>query len=219
MTRADLRTLISTWTDDMSQTYFTAAQVNVWLNLAQRQVQMMLLQAGQNWYMKPVETLTVANQADYVLPNDFIMEHRIELVLSGTGDQEARRPIAMITTNQQDFVPIAPGTPRAYAIKKNRITLSPTPDTSNLVLRLYYSPRVTDMSSDSDSPDVPEQFMEYVALLAAYDAFIKDDRDPSNIIAKKAKYEELLKEMAAQRTQDAPRMVVISDEYDRGDYF
>ena len=218
MTRSDLRTLVLSWLDDNQGAYFTAAQVNVWLNMAQREVQKLLLQAGENWYMKPVETTMVANQADYVLPTDFMVEHRLEVVLSGTGTTENRQALGPITTNQQDLISIVAGTPTNYYIKKDRITISPTPSQA-YILRLYYSPRVVDMASDSDSPDVPEQFMEYVATLAAFDGFIKDDRAPSNLVAKKEWYEKLLKEMSEDRTQDQSRQVVMVNAYDYGAYF
>ena len=207
MTRAELRTLMLSWLDDPDSGYFTAAQCNVWLNLAQRQVQMLLLQAGQNFYMKPVITTLVSGQADYVLPSDFVVEHRLEVVISGSGTSENRQPIIPITTNQQDLVSIASGTPTNYYIKKDRVTLSPTPNAA-LTLRLYYSPMVTDMTADADSPDVPEQFMEFVAILAAYDGFIKDDRAPQNLVLKKEKYETLLKQMSNDRTQDQSRQVI-----------
>lgn len=219
MTRLELRTLVLSWLDDKQAAYFTAAEVNVWLNLAQREVQKLLLQAGENWYMKPVETLTVSGQPDYVLPSDFVFEHRLEVVLSGTGSNENRQALRAITTNEQDLISIAVGNPGNYYIKKDRVTLSPTPQTSNQILRLYYSPRVVDMTSDSDSPDVPEQFMEYVAILAAFDGFIKDDRNPANLVAKKEKYEQLLKQMAEDRTQDLSRQVVSTSEYEYGGFY
>ena len=219
MTRTDLRTLVLSWVDDTQGSYFTPAQVNVWLNMAQREVQKLLLQSGENWYMKPVETLTVSGQSDYVLPVDFMVEHRLEVVLSGTGPTENRQALVAITTNQQDLVSIQLGNPMNYYIKKDRVTISPTPAISGQTLRLYYSPRVADMASDSDSPDVPEQFMEYVAILAAYDGFIKDDRDPTHLVHKKEKYEALLKQMSEDRTQDLSRQVVSTSEFDMGGFY
>jgi hypothetical protein len=213
MTRADIRTLVYSWLDDDAGGYFTSAQVNTWINNAHRQVQMLLLQAGENYYMQPVQTTTVAGQADYVLPADFMVEHRLELVQSGTSYNENRLPIYPITTNQQDKVQISLGMPSCYYIKKDRFTLSPTPD-NVYVLRLYYSPMVTDLASDSDVPDVPEQYMEYVALLAAYNGFIKDDRVPSTLQAKMVQFETLLKQMSEDRTQDQSRSVVQVTDYD-----
>lgn len=215
MTRLDIYNYcISLW-DDPQGTYFTPAQVNVWINLAHRQVQMVLLQAGENYYMKPVESATVIGQSDYIFPSDFMVEHRLEIVTSGTGPTENRQPLAPITTNQQDLIEIALGTPTNYYIKKDRFTLSPTPNQVYL-LRLYYSPMVLDLTSDSDVPDVPEQYMEYVALLAAYSGFIKDDRIPTNLMAKKQEFEMLVKQMSEDRTQDMSRQVVQVNQYDYG---
>lgn len=206
------------WLDDVNGGYFTDAQCNTWLNLAQRRVQMLLLQAGENFYEKTVETLTVSSQADYVLPSDFFILHRLEIVASGSGTNESRQPIYPITINQQDFVSISLGSPTNYYLKKDRFTLSPTPDTANKTLRLYYSYLVADMTGDSDEPDAPEQYHELVAIYACEDGFIKDDRTMNNLMVKKEKYEALIKQAAENRTQDRSRQVVVVEDYDGGNY-
>jgi hypothetical protein len=170
-----------------------------------------LLQAGQNWYEKVTETPTISGQADYLFPSDFIMLHRLELVLDGTGPTENRQTLSPITTNQQPKIPIGLGTPTHYFIKKDRFTISMTPNQA-WTMRLYYSPMVADLSSDSTVPDVPEHLMEYVAVIAAYDGFVKDDRGPANLMAKKEEYKAILKQMVNTRTQDTPRMVVMSND-------
>lgn len=218
MTRAQISTLILSWLDDPNQGYFTASALNTWINLAQRQVQMELLQAGQNWYQTIVETMTVPNQADYVLPSDFMVLHRLEAVISGTGPQENTQDIQQMTTNQKNLTSVVAGQPTNYVIKKDRFTLYPTPQLAQ-VLRLYYSPIVADLTADADVPNVPEQFMEYVAILAAFDGFVKDDRAPDNLVIKKAKYEDLLKRMATDRGQEKSREVVTVNEYDVGSWF
>ena len=216
MTRAQLSTLILSWLDDEQQGYFSATDVNTWINNAQFQVQMKLLNAGNNWYMRPVETFCVASQSDYILPSDFMFEHRLEVVLSGTGPTENRQRISFITTNQQDNYSLSTGIPTAAYLKKDRFTLQPAPDQA-YKLRLYYSPIIATLVNDTDVPDVPPQFMEYLAILAAYDGFIKDDRAPANLVAKHEAYEELLKKMAINRTQDAPRQIVQVGDYSYGD--
>lgn len=218
MTRGDINTLILSWLDDEKQGYFTAADVNQWINLAQRQVQMELLLAGNNWYERKVMTPTIVYQDDYVWPNDFMVLHRLELIISGTGTNENRQAITPMTINQQDMVSLAAGTPSNYYINKDRFTLAPAPS-QIWPMRLYYSPRIQDLTSDSDVPDVPEQFMEYLAIMACFDGFIKDDRAPENLLAKKAKYEEMLKKMAVDRLQDVPRQVVTVNSYDYGAWF
>ena len=184
MTVAQLTALILSWLDDEQQGYFNATDVLAWLNMAHRQVQMYLLQAGENYYVKPVETQTINGQSDYLLPSDFMVEHRLELVLSGTGPSENRQQLGMITTNQQDMISITLGVPSNYYIKKDRVTLSPMPQQA-YTLRLYYSPMVADLALLTDIPDIPNQYMEAVAILAACNGFIKDDRVPTNILEKK----------------------------------
>ena len=107
------------------------------------------------------------------------VEHRLEIVLSGTRNHK-KTVVPWPNYNQsKDLISIVAGTPTNYYIK-NRITIVSNSITA-YILALYYSPRVVDMASDSDSPDVPEQFMEYVAILAAFDGFYYYDRAPSNL--------------------------------------
>lgn len=217
MTFLQLRNLTRYWLDDLNGGYFSDTQVNVWLNNAQRQCQSQLLQAGENYYLKPVQTSTVADQADYVVPSDFLKLHRLEIVLSGTGINEDRVILEPITLNQQDPVSIGNGRPEVYILKKNRLTLYPVPD-QVYTLRLFYSYRVTDMSADGDSPDVPEEFHEFLALHAAMDGYIKDNRDPSNLTKKYQEYITRFKQLADDRKQDRSRRVIVRD-FDYGPIF
>lgn len=211
----DLRNLTLYWLDDLNAGYFTPVQVNLWLNNAQRECQKQLLQAGQNYYLKPSQTSTVSGQADYVLPSDFLKLHRLELVLSGTGTNEARSQLAQFTLNQQNQVSTSTGTPEVYILKKNRITLYPVPD-SIKTLKIHYSTRVADMVNDSDVPDVPEEFEEYLSILAAIDGLVKDNRQSATLAAKFQMYAKRFEVMANDRKQDRSRYVICRDEYAGG---
>jgi len=215
VTLLDLRNLALSWLDDLQGGYFTATQVNAWINNAQRECQKQLLQAGENYFMKIVETPTVANQADYVVPSSFLKLNRLEIVLSGTGVNENKFWLQPITVNQQDQFSTNIGTPEVYFLKKDRVTLYPVPDRA-YTLRLYYSYRIADLTSDSDTPDIPEEFHEFLAILAAMDGFVKDDRVPANLLAKQQAYIERFKQMAEDRKQDRSRQVITRDTYNYG---
>ena len=208
--------LIASWLDDPNQGYFTPAQTIPWINNAQRRVQMELLQAGNNWYVKPIETQLVYSQTDYLLPTDFFMEHRIETIISGYGTpNENRQALVPITINQQDLVSIALGNPTSYFLKKDRFTITPAPSVA-YYMRMYYSPQTLDVAATTDTLDVPEQFGEYVALTACFDGFIKDDRAPENLVVKRNEYREALKQLATMRLNDVPRRVVEVQDFDAG---
>lgn len=208
MTFQSLQTMVSYIVDDLNFQYFTTAQVQFWINNAQREVQKKLLQTPGNWYNIRVTTPTVQNQSDYVLPTNFLKVHRVELVLSGTPPNEVKGPISFITPNELDMLPPGPGTPSCAYILQNVMSVYPAPDTANQTLRLFYSYLVADMVNPTDNPDVPYQYEEMIGLLAARDAFIKDQRDPAPLDGKILYYDEMMKRDVQQRDITQGRRVV-----------
>jgi hypothetical protein len=215
MTFLSLQNQVAYYLDDLNFGYFTTTQVKQWLNNAQKEVQKRLLKAGQNYYSSMVQTTLVVNQREYVLPQDFRKIHRLEVILSGTAPNEALAPLIPISTNQKDMIGTGTGTPAAYFIRKNRIYLNPAPD-SALVLRMFYSYEVGDMSLDTDIPDVPDQYHELLALLAAEDGFLKDGRSSEILQHKLAVYKSDMDSDATERNQDQPRSVIETDSYAGG---
>lgn len=209
----ELRTQVLSWLDDVNAGYFTSSQVNRWLNNAQYETQKQLLQAGENYYLECVQTTLVVNQQDYVLPDDFMKLHRLELILSGSPPNQDVTPLAPITLNQQDLVAANTGQPQYYVIKRNRLMLFPTPDTAASI-KLFYSPRVAELSADTDVPDVPQHYHEYIAVLATIDGLLKDGRPMEAMMVKKNDYLSMLKADSEERNQDAPRSIVMTGSDD-----
>lgn len=207
MNRGELRNLALVWLDDLNAGYFTVAQVDIWLNNAQRTMQKKLIKQAQNYYLLCKQTTLVIGQQDYVLPGDFKKLHRLEVVISGTGANEQRSPVVPMTLNQQDMTTLGPGVPGLYFFKKNRLSLWPIPN-QTLTLRLYYTYEVADMVFDTDEPDAPESYHEYIAILAAKDGFIRDGRTSAQLDQKAAEFEAMINSDAQERNQDVPRGIV-----------
>lgn len=213
MTFLNLQNMFLYAADDLNAAYFTPVQIKVWINNAQREVQKKLIQANSTYYVTPVQTDCVVNQFDYVLPTDFLALNRLEIITSGTGINEVKGRVKPISLNQQDAISQnQAGVPCWYSIKKNRVTVYPAPDSTAYKLRIFYSPVVADMSADGDTPDVPTQYQEYIAVVALLDGFIKDDRVPTNLVAKQQFYEKLMMQMADERTQDESRSVIMTSD-------
>lgn len=218
MTFLELREYSLSLLDDLQGTYFTPVQMNRWLNNALKEVQKLLILAGQNYYLKCVTTPLVNSQRDYVLPIDFEHLHRLEVITGGTAPNETSFSLAPITLNQQDMVPQQTGTPMYYYLKQNRITVLPAP-TVNYTLRLYYSYQAADMILDTDEPDVPEYYHEYIGILAVRDGMLKDGRDITPITAKLEYYEKMLKDSSNERQYDVPRSIVETTSNYFGDVY
>jgi hypothetical protein len=121
MNLTDLRTLVSTQCDDLSASYFTLPQIDVYLNNAQREVQKFLLNAGTAWYLKCVKSTLVANKGCYFVPSDFLKLHKLDLILSGTvANNQVRRTLVHLTPQEASGVNYGYAAPSSYFLKKNR---------------------------------------------------------------------------------------------------
>jgi hypothetical protein len=209
MTLSQLRTLALDWLDDPSGTYFTQSVLNLRLNLAQRELQKRLISANKEFYLKCVKTNTVAAQQAYAVPSDFIQVLRLEWYEVGTSATSLSNQIMPMTPNQRDLVGTVTGDPQFWTFAKNNILFWPIPDRA-VEVHLEYSYLVADMSSDSDEPDAPEEFHEYIAILATRDCLLKDGRPLSPIETKLNDFQTLMKQIADQRNVDSPRRIVVT---------
>jgi hypothetical protein len=217
LTYLELQNSTAYYLDDLEFGYFTKAQVKRWLNNAQREAQKLLLLSNENRYVKCVNTDIISNQCDYLLPADFLKLHRLAVVTDSA--QNTNYFVTPITINQQDLIISKEGAPAYYYLKKNRISLLPKPNVSNYKLKLFYSYKVTDMVNDVDVPDIPEEYQEYLAILAAYDGLIKDNRSADSLLAKKNFYESLMKQDLQDRQLDQSKEIVVTSVDDLGVYY
>lgn len=217
MTFLEMQTLVSTWLDDVDQTYFTATQIKLWLNNAQKEAQKLVEQAFEGHFIKCVETTTVIAQREYELPSDFKRLHRLELVISGsTFITQSVQPLVKITPNQQDAIARS-GIPTVYYFKGTQLILLPVPDSAK-TLRMEYTYRLADLSLDADVSEVPKEYHELMPILATIDGLIRDGRDIAPMMAKKAEIEVAIKRDAEERNVDAPRAIV-QNNYDDSEAF
>lgn len=218
MTFLELRVLTSGLLDDVDNGYFTVSQVNTWLNNAQKEVQKLLNQAFEGHSLRPVQTTLVVNQREYQLPEDFKRLHRLEFIQQGTNIiNYLLQRLQKITRNQQDMLPNNVGTPAAYYFMGNYIVLVPAPDTP-YVMRMEYEYLLANMVADGDTPDLPTQYHEMIALYAARKGLLKDGRDVKTVQLEIDDFETGLKRDAEQRNADEPRTVVQTSNDDYGDY-
>lgn len=215
MTLGDLKTLVYDYVDDPARGYFTESVVTLRLNLALWELQKRMISANKEYYTVCRKTDTVAGQQEYVLPTDFYQLVRLEWYNTGTSATALSNPILPMTPNQRDLLVSKNGDPQYYTLSKyptNKtylLNIWPIPDRI-VEMHLEFNYLAAFMSGDADEPDVPDQFAEYIAVLATRDCLIKDGRPLAPIESKLAHYEELLKQIAVQRQADAPRMVVES---------
>jgi len=208
MTRGEIKTLARQWLDDEDGGYFTDSFMDAVINNAQREAQKRLLNAGEDYYTKCVYTMLVSGQDRYALPTDFMELYRLEYVTSGSGATASRQRVYPITRNEQDISRYqTSGDPYNYYLNKDTLQLVPVPNSAKR-MDLEYAYRVADLTADAETPDVPADYHEYLAVMAARDGFLRDGRDMTPIERKLRYYDEMFRETAEQRRKDSPRMIV-----------
>lgn len=212
MTLAEMQTYLASLVDDPQQTYFTPAQTLLYINHAQQETQKLLIQAGQNFFLKSATFATVANGASYALPSDHMKTNRLEYV-QGSIPNEYVSALSSITLNQQSqFSRYAQFPSCFYFFGRNAFILVPVPQTvCNMVHTYTY--RIPDLAISTDVSEIPLEFHPYVVHRAAIECFIKDQRDISTLVNYTSKVEEDLKREAVERAQDrAPTIVRTSED-------
>jgi len=208
MTLGELQTYVSYLVDDLDFGYFTKPQLTRFLNQSLRETQKLLCLAGENYYVKLSRRLQVANQRDYKLPCNTLYIHRLELWNSGSSPTNPdRKVLGQVTLNQQTAFSTF-GEPVAFYLEKDYLILSPAPQNANNYIYLWHSPLVAEMVSESEEPDLPEEFHEYLAHKAAALCFVKDERAMSNISPLVQETEDRLKAAAKERLQSHASKVV-----------
>ena len=71
--------------------------------------------------------------------------------------------------------------PIKFYLQKDKVYFQPLPQTIRTI-RYYYTYRIADVTLESETPDIPPQYHEYLANLIAMKCFLKDGRDPGFIL-------------------------------------
>lgn len=217
MTKQQIQDMTLQLLDDVQGLYFNSAFMDNALNRAQEEVQKHLIMAGELYYVKLVQALTVLNQQDYIWPSDLLKVNRLELITSGVSPNEIIQEITPITLNQMGRFSQQSGQPTNYVLKQDRFALYPIPDTQNLTLNLYYSYKIADLVAPSQVPDIPEIYHKVISAYAARMGKVKDDSSMTNVNLLIMPFEKEMNELAQDRQYQQPRMVINTDcNYDTG---
>ncbi len=220
MTVSEIEAYVSYLVDDLEFGYFTKPQLIMFINQAQREVQKKLIRAGFTWYLKEIEsTVTVANQNNYALPADFLEVNRLQIVTNPGPNEDKFTINSLNGLSELDYFQEYNGQVRAFYLRKNDLILVPRPAVGGKYLRMQYNYKIADVTADGDTPDIPQEYMEYLAQLVAIKCFIKDGREYSLLAAWTKVVEENLEAMATNRLQDKPRMVIITQNDFNGPVF
>lgn len=174
MALSDIRTRVARNVnrDDVPDT--AGGLIDRWINDAQRRI----CRAHNFTFMEAeADTTLVINQRNYALPTAsgsdlrFKTEISLEIIDSNSHRRRLKRIYKQDAENRTEFMDTTQsGTPRNYAIQKGQIYLYPLPD-ATLTMNLEYYGFLDDLSADTDTNDLIDDYPETVEVFATALAF------------------------------------------------
>ena len=181
-TLATLRTAAKLYADENSLgSQWTDAEWNIFLNFAYQELYNKVANLDQQGFFQTSATLNwVSGTREYALPTGCSRVVRLERVVnSGTGNYV----IPIITQPEKDFYEGGVGAPYrnnlgqlvAYLVGSS-VGFMPTPGvTETGAVRVYYIPDLTELSASGDTPTIPTDCHEIIAVGAAIRAKMQKD--------------------------------------------
>ena len=185
----------------------------LWLNFINKgykRLYDLLVSKFEDYYVgDPTAFTVVSGASSYSLPADFYKLRGVDRDIGG-GEYVEIFPFNFVDRNRKRLATRFRSieTRVRYRIVGNKLIFTPA-DLAPGSYQLWYVPRATDLTQDSDTVDGVNGWEEYIELDAAIKALIKEESDPSALMAERAKIEERIETMAANR--DVGQSHVIAD--------
>lgn len=163
-TRVSLTTTVRRYINetDSTNSHFTDSEIYDYINQAIR-----FLGTEMEWPLQTAQATSVAEQAVYTLPEDFIS--LVDLYFDNKDMVILER--ADLSAIRSDWQNAESGLPRyAYKSDNAKIGLYPKPDADNagLIVQIQYIKLPPDLSDDSTAPDLHTAFQDCLPFYAAF---------------------------------------------------
>lgn len=214
MQLVDIRTAVRQRADMVNTQFVTDAELNGYINASFGELYDLLVSRFEDYFMKldPVTflppTFTLANGIGaFALPSDFYKLRGLDYSNSGN-DWCTLNNTNFINRNRRNVDRLNYSIRGLnYRVMNNVIKFFP-PDQSNGTYRLWYVPRVPTLVADADSTSgYTMDYDEYIVVDSAIKCLVKEESDPSVLMAGKEQLKQRIIAMSANRDASAPEKI------------
>lgn len=214
ITLATIRTESRQRADMENSEFITDSELNTFINQSYAELYDLLVSRFEDYYTTSTTFTLSAGSNTYALPSDFYKLRGLDYASSGTNyipvykynfsDRNRRnRSVNRLIGRQFDI---------RYRILGNTLTMTPE-DGAAGNYRLWYTPRITRLSSDSDTLDSVNGWHEYVVVDAARKMLLKEESSTTALDREKQALIERIEAMAANR-DDQPETITDTQSWD-----
>lgn len=216
MTLTELITAARQRSDMVNNLFCTDAEFTSYINQSYFELYDLLVQKyGDNYFVKdpPYTFVTDGTTFQYSLPSDFYKLLGVDLALANTQDSYVTIKPFMFGDRNRYSVPNFQSfygvTNMRYRINGNKLWLTPVP-AANQSMRIWYIPRLQTLTAPGDTADGISGWTEYIIVDAAIKVLVKEESDPSALMAAKAGLIQRIESAAENRDAGSPPKVLDS---------
>jgi hypothetical protein len=211
LTLLELRTRTRERADQVNSTFISDTELNGYVNQSAYELYDLLVSKyGDNYWASSSTITTDGTNDTYVLPADFYKLLGVDLQTNGaTSGWLTLKSFTMAERNRNwrpNVGPVLGIAGLRYRLLGDRLWLTPMP-ISGQVLRIWYVPRMNELTLDASTLDGISGWHEYVIVDAAIKCLIKEESDPSALMAVKAGLIKRIEDAASNRDEGAPPVV------------
>jgi hypothetical protein len=189
------------------------AEWNSYINYSISQLRdKMISKVGNDYFASQVNIPLINGTSAYALPNDFYKILYVEM-LGNDGNYYKMRRFEIAEQNI-GRTPISSFLPEIrYRLTANNIVFTLDNTFGGRQVRLTYVPVITELAIDADTLNGYNGWEEFVILLAARKALVKEEQDLSQLDVEIALMDQRLEAMADNRDQSNPMRVYDNQRY------
>jgi hypothetical protein len=194
---------------DNTSTFWKDSTLITYFNMVQHEVEQEIVQTFEDYFLTQTTLGIVSGCADYVLPTRFMKVRRVE-------DFRESEPLEIVPSTINERSPDLNPVSRVrgnywtggYYIRGNQIVLHDTPTfTSTAAVRMFYIRALADLSSASDSSDIPVEHHR-ILVWGVYKLMLTQQQtDTSTVIVEYDRLMNKLKGYCESRQIQRPRQV------------
>lgn len=213
LTLLQLRTRARERSDQVNSTFISDAELTGYVNQSAYALYDLLCQKyGDAYFVKtpPATITTDGTNETFALPTDLYKLLGVDLQTNGAPNGWLTlRPFNMAERNRNwrpNAAPIVGFTSLRYRLHGSNLWLTPLPS-SGQTIRVWYVPRMTELSADGDTLDGISGWTEYVIVDAAIKCLEKEESDTSALMAERDRIVARIEAAASNRDEGAPATV------------
>lgn len=209
VTLGSMKTQARERSDMMHSKFIGESELSSYINASIKELYDRLIDAGEFYFVSTQEIDITANQGLYDLNSDFYKLLGVDLVVDAQGNGVSLKPFQFEERNAYLYTPswnVVGLSYLRYMLQGNKLKLLPTPNGGNKI-KVWYCPIFSSMSADTDSFDGINGWEEYVVIDAAIKMMIKEESDPSALMAQKQAMIERIETMKQRRDIGSPSKI------------